>query len=281
MPSLPTVRIVTALPALLVLAGCATMSGPTQQEVRSRPTRPCGIVLVAEGAGNIGKTTRLLQQVADEEKRPLQVLKIDWSHGTGRVLADQTDFAHARAQGERLAQRIVQHRRAEPACPVSLVAYCAGSAVVLSAADFLPPDSVEEIILLSPSVSKRYDVRPALRASRRGLDVFYSEFDLGFLGLGAVLVGTADRRWDAPAGRVGFAAEPQSEADRRLFQRLRQHGWQPGQWREGYLGGHGGSQNVSFLRRHVFPLLAPPPEGISPEAGKMPGRNRPADRFPG
>src|SRR5205807_1552488 len=88
---------------------------------------------------------------------------------------------------------------------VIFAVHSAGSAVCLAAAEALPPDSIERIILLSPSIASDYDLRPSLRSAREGIDVFCSRLDIWQLGLGVALVGTADgcRGCDA-AGRVGF-----------------------------------------------------------------------------
>jgi pimeloyl-ACP methyl ester carboxylesterase len=92
---------------------------------------------------------------------------------------------------------------------VYLVGHSAGCAVALAAGDVLPPDSLRRIVLLAPSISADYDVRPALRSARDGIDVFFSSRDVFYLGFGAAITGTADRRWSSPAaGRTG--------SDRRL-----------------------------------------------------------------
>ena len=69
----------------------------------------------------------------------------------------------------------------------------------------LPPDSVDRIILLAPSVCTSYDLRPALRTARHGIDVFYSTEDRVILGLGMRIVGTAEHDCDIAAGQVGFS----------------------------------------------------------------------------
>jgi hypothetical protein len=57
------------------------------------------------------------------------------------------------------------------------------------------PQTVDDIILLAPAVSANHGLRPAPRASRRGLDVLYSQRDSFCLGVLTRLVGTCDRRW--------------------------------------------------------------------------------------
>ena len=87
-------------------------------------------------------------------------------------------------EGQRLACRVTALRQASPAAEVYLVGHSAGCAVVLAAAESLPPGGVNRIILLAPSASLDYDLRPALRCARGGIDVFYSDRDVAYLGLG-------------------------------------------------------------------------------------------------
>src|SRR5262249_55756806 len=120
------------------------------------------VVLIADGAGDYrGLSTAVTKAVAEAEL-PFAIQPACWSHGYRRSLADQLDRAHARAEGRRLAGRVLALRTACPERPVYLMAHSAGAAVVLAAADWLPPDSVERIILLEPTVSAFADVRPAL-----------------------------------------------------------------------------------------------------------------------
>jgi pimeloyl-ACP methyl ester carboxylesterase len=89
---------------------------------------------------------------------------------------------------------------------ISLLGHSAGCAVVLAAAEILPPDSVDRIILLAPSVCDAYDVRPTLRAARDGMDVFYSSRDCLILGVGMRIFGTAERQCRTAAGAVRLHA---------------------------------------------------------------------------
>lgn len=241
-------------PALL--AGCGTMR-PAVCSTSACPT--CAgadrVVLVADGAGDYGVTSANVRRVVAEQQLPWCVEKVQWSHGKLRVYADQTDFEHARAAGHCLAQRILAHRQAQPDAKLSMIAHSAGSAVVLSAARELPPGSVEHIIVLLPSVSAEYDLRPVLRSACRGVDVFYSERDWAVLGLGTRVFGTADRRWTDAAGRVGFRPIVCSEEDARLYEKLRQHPWDRSVTWTGNHGGHYEPHVPNFLRYYVLPIL--------------------------
>jgi hypothetical protein len=114
---------------------------------------------------------------------------------------------------------------------------------------------VDRIVLLAPSVCASYDLRPALRGARCGIDVFHSGRDRLILGLGMRVVGTADRGCRTAAGQYGFTPVVASPADAALYARLHQHPWDPVvQW-SGNDGGHYGSNQAGFLRAYVLPLL--------------------------
>jgi pimeloyl-ACP methyl ester carboxylesterase len=246
---------VVVVAAVCGSSGCATVRHETFTPVSC----PCGqaIVFVADGAGGFESTSSALRKAIAAEGAPLGVDALDWSHGPGRFIADQTDFDHARVEGQRLAAMVLARRQACPSSPIYLMGHSAGSAVVLTAADYLPPGCVDEIVLLSSSISADYDLRPALRCSRRGIDAFYSQRDLAYLGLGVALVGTADRQWNAPAGRVGFQPLGSSPEDVALYKKLRQHCWDPAVSWTGNEGGHRGSYQPRFLQAYVLPLLVP------------------------
>jgi pimeloyl-ACP methyl ester carboxylesterase len=237
------------------VCGCATV----RHEAFAPPPCPCnqGFVVVADGAGGWENTSASLGEAVAAEGLPLRVETLNWSHGCGRFLADQMDFDHARAEGNRLAGWIQTRRQACPSGRLYLVAHSAGSAVVLAAAECLPPDSVDRMVLLAPSVSANYDLRPALRCCRHGIEVFYSGRDVGYLGAGVALVGTADREWSAAAGRVGFRPVGTAPEDTALYvAKLRQHAWNSTVSWTGNWGGHHGCTRLCFLRAYVLPLIA-------------------------
>jgi pimeloyl-ACP methyl ester carboxylesterase len=246
---------------LLVLlgaaAGCAT--APTHQALQ--PLTPCNcaqaVVFCADGAGNSAGLTEALRQGAAEAGLPLDVEMVDWSYGHWRFLADQMDYGHAQAAGVALAARVAAYRQTCPTSRLYLIGHSAGSAVVLTAAEQLPPNSVDRIVLLAPAVSSRYDLRPALRCAHEGIDVFSSERDLAILGLGVAIVGTTDRRWTAAAGRVGFRPVVETPEDACLYGKLRQHPWNLCVAWTGNEGGHFGTYlEPLYLSSYVLPLFA-------------------------
>jgi pimeloyl-ACP methyl ester carboxylesterase len=247
-----------SLALLVVASGC----GVVHHEVRAPGFVPgqCGVVFTADGAGGFHNASSNLRRALDDAGLPLGVETVSWSHGYGRIAADLFDRCHQRAAGRELAEQVAAFRAAHPGVPVYLLGHSAGCQVVLSAAEALPPDSVRHIILLAPAVSPDYDLRPALRAARGGLDAFHSERDVFFLGAAVAVAGTTDGHFgQSAAGRVGFRVAPESPEDAALYTRLRQHPWDVAVAWTGNHGGHYSIYRPEYLRAYVLPLLTPAP----------------------
>jgi len=242
------------------LSGCAAL--PVPVESRAPPCAAKGIVIVVDGAGGYQNAPRAIAAAVDEQRLPVHVRSFDWSHGQGRGLADVTDVAYARCQGQLLAEQVCRYRGAYPNVPIYLVGFSAGSTVVLTAAERLPADTLERIVLLAPSVSADYDLRGALASSRQGLDAFTSERDQFYLGLGTAVVGTSDGKMEPAAGRIGFRAPALAPNEQWLAGRLRQHAWDPRVAWTGNNGGHSDSLRPAYLKAYVLPLLTPAGKGV-------------------
>lgn len=241
------------LGVLLVAAGC----------LRSRqPIPPCGcttpnadVVFVADGSGDYRTTSRVLCETVNACGAPLRVETFVWSHGYGRMLIDQVDHCNHLEQGRRLASLIVANQQSCPERGVYLVGHSSGAAVVLAAAEASPPNSIERVVLLAPAVSHDYDLRPALRAVRQSIDVFISRRDVGALLIGTGVVGTADNRYSAAAGRIGFTPIQTCPGDELLYAKLRIHPWDRCVVWSGNRGSHYGALEPGFVRAYVLPLL--------------------------
>jgi pimeloyl-ACP methyl ester carboxylesterase len=241
-----------------LLAGCCT-AGPRPETYRTAfPPAPnaTGVAFVANGSGDSRTVSTYLSRLAAAAGTPLQVEAVAWSLGYNRVVADHVNHANHLAQGRLLASQVAAYRQAYPGRKVYLVGYSAGCAVVLAAAEALPPGYVDRVILLSPSVCAAYDLRPALRAARGGIDSFHSEQDRVVLGLGVWVLGTAEHGCRTAAGRSGFTPVITCPADAALYGGLRQHAWGPAVAWSGHDGSHYGSNQAGFLRAYVLPLLA-------------------------
>jgi pimeloyl-ACP methyl ester carboxylesterase len=213
------------------------------------------VVYVANGSGDYRTTSAALCQAVRDEGAPLRIETFVWSHGSGRLIIDHLDHGKHMEEGRRLAGLVAASRQTCPERAVYLVGHSAGCAVLLAAAEAAPPGSVERIVLLSPSVSKDYDLRPALRCACQGIDVFISRRDIGALGIGTGLIGTSDRRWSAASGRVGFRTIVTCPEDEALYAKLRIHAWDPVVEWTGNHGGHFGATQQAFARAYLLPLL--------------------------
>jgi pimeloyl-ACP methyl ester carboxylesterase len=244
---------------ILLCTGCL--------ELQARPDSPvtCAhpgpglqdVVLVADGAGGFKVASATLRSTAASDHLPLSVETFDWTHGHWRILADQLDREHALEEGAKLASHVIELEHRYPGIRVSLMGHSAGSAVVLAAAESLPPGSLERIVLLAPAVATDHDLRPALTCTRQGVDVFYSTSDVFYLGVGVAILGNADRERTAAAGRVGFRPTLAGPEDAALYTKLRQYPWDPCLDWTGNHGGHYGAYQPGFLRAAVLPLLLP------------------------
>jgi pimeloyl-ACP methyl ester carboxylesterase len=244
--------------AVLLCTGCIGLPARTNTSVTAaRVAPPQAVVFVADGAGGFKAASTSMRCTVEADNVPLRVETFDWTHGHFRVIADQVDRDHARREGLELAAKVCALEQSCPGVPVFLVGHSAGSAVVLAAAEALPPGSVDRIVLLAPAVSTDHDLRPALACARRGVDVFYSKNDVFYLGVFVTLLGNADRERDAAAGRVGFRPTIACPQDAALYAKLRQYPWEPGLNSVGNYGGHYGAYQPDFLRAVVFPLLLP------------------------
>jgi pimeloyl-ACP methyl ester carboxylesterase len=219
------------------------------------PERAQDVVFVADGAGDYQIASKMLRSVVFETAAPLEVETYVWSHGYKRVILDQMDLPHARHQGQLLAQVVLAYRKIHPKARIHLVGHSAGSMVVLSACEHLPAGALDRVVLLAPSVSSDYDIRPVLRSVRGSLEVHYSSRDWVYLGLCTKIVGCADRVFCGASGRCGFNLLIESPEDAALLDRLEQHPWQPSDRNLGHDGGHYGAYQPEYLKARVLPVL--------------------------
>ncbi|HTH48441.1 MAG TPA: hypothetical protein VMB21_13090 [Candidatus Limnocylindria bacterium] len=234
------------------------------------------MVFCADGAGGLGETTDTLAQVINQERLPLRVERVEWSHGEGRFLIDHLDQRNLKLKAEALAREARQWQTRSPGSRICFVGQSAGCAVLLQAVAAMPADSVDRVVLLAPSVSSGYDLKPALRATREGIDVFYSERDWFVLGLGMAFSGTTDGQLPPVAGRVGFRHMAENASDETLYARLRQHPWRSEEGQTGRTSGHYGALEDEHVRTRILPMLAP--TSLPPRSNRRPTSSGLKDR---
>lgn len=178
-----------------------------------------------------------------------------WQTGLGVAADHSSPIGYKQQRGRELAQKIVEFRRANPDTPITLIGLSAGNAVLLYALEALPPQPiVEDVVLLSSSVSADYDLSSALKRVREHCYVFTSQRDSVLLLLVPV-GGTADRK----AGNVGTmgieGARPPASAAREQYAKVVQIAWSTEFARLGHAGGHTDSVAPAFVREVVAPLI--------------------------
>ncbi len=160
------------------------------------------VVLVVNGAGDSRALSDHLTELNEDHNLRLVIHAVNWSQHEARV-ADYVDHrAHLNA-ATKLAVIAKQVRRDAHGADIYLVGHDAGARIALVAAEMLPERTVNRIILIAPGVSSNYDLRPAFRASRSGIDSFWSPED-DFLERMSEVRGNADGTKGPAAGRIGF-----------------------------------------------------------------------------
>ncbi len=232
---------------------CAGWASPKSPANADKPP----LVWVLNGAGDLKGLSNALIVANEEAGEPVELMLFSWSHGYRKLLKDQIDTAHARQQGERLARAILDQKALEPGRRVIIVSHSAGCAVALAAGDALPMDAVDRILLLAPSVSTGYDVRPSIWAAREGLDVYCSKKDWVALGFVTRVVGTTDNPSSgAAAGRFGFRPQGTTALTSIEATRFRQHFWSPEVAWTGHTGGHHSMFATGYILNFLMPLMA-------------------------
>ncbi len=217
-----------------------------------------GTVFVVGGVGGLDPLQATAPWAIPIAGVPHRMEVFWWTHGILRPLRDLQDVRHLLKQAYRLAAMVREELAQHPDRPIYLIGHSAGAALILLAAEKLPPASIERMILLAPAVSPSYDLRPALRATRHELVAFTSTYDRLCLDLCTTLFGTTDRVYGPAAGLDGFC-EPEDldEEGRDLYRRLVQVPWHlPMIW-QGTDGWHNGACMPIFLIHRVAPWLLP------------------------
>lgn len=192
-----------------------------------------------------------------------------WQTGLGVAADHASPVAYKRAMARKLADRVAAHREAFPNDPVYLAGLSAGCAVVVYALEELPASvSVDQVFLLSSSVSAEYDLTRALDHVRGRLYATTSPHDAVLKNL-VTMVGTADREaaGTAISGLSGFRLPATArEPTRALYQaKVVNIAWKPEFAQYGHHGGHTDVVAEGFVAKYLGPLVVP--AGVGRAAG--------------
>jgi hypothetical protein len=222
------------------------------------PTASGGVVFVVDGVGGFQLFCASVRWSLPRAGVHHEVREFNWSHGFGQLLKDLQDTRHLLRKAEELAAEIRRVKAERPDDPVFVVAKSGGTGPALAAVEQLPPATLERLVLVSSALSPGYDLRQALRATRREVVSFSSPVDQLVLGLGTRQFGTIDRVYGPSAGLHGFQVPPNLPPEERaLYDRLVQVRWRAGMILQGNHGGHAGTSTPAFVAREIAPWLRP------------------------
>src|SRR5438132_4542635 len=256
-------RIKSCRPILVLLVCFGLQAEPCRAQRRVRGEKPRapvqkGLVILVGGVGGLDFFISAAEWALPHAGVPHEIQEFDWSHGFGKVFKDLQDTEHCLRKAHELADLVMHIRATTPQRPVYLIGKSGGTGLVLAAAEQLPAMTLERIILLSAAVSPNFDLRPALRATKREIVSFNSSNDRVILGWGTSQFGTIDRVYGPSAGLKNFIIPKDLPAkDQLLYERLVQLPWNPRMIWQGHTGGHLGTSMPLFLEKEVAPWLKP------------------------
>jgi hypothetical protein len=249
-------RWTSARSLLLIIASVHSGAGElAAQKPVAAKERP-GVVFVLGGIGGIDPLPLSAQLVLPLAGVPHEIRNHVWTSGFGLLLKDLMDTEHLQRRAKELAEEIARIKMKDQDRPVYLLAKSGGTGLALKTAELLPPETIERIILLNAAVSPGYDLRGALRATKRQILSFYSPYDRIVLDWGTRSFGTIDRVHGPSAGYCGFKRPKDLDAEgESLYGRLVEISWDPSMLLQGYAGGHSGTSLPIFLAVHAAPWL--------------------------
>ncbi len=229
------------LTAIMILAIC--LGGCSQYEPGPR-------AIYLDGAGwytGDGPVRQGLREAGFAGK----IERFGWSSMLG-PLADHVTAGPGHPKAKQLSRYLTKLRQGGPDDKLVLMGLSAGTSIVVSALEKLPPGvSVDHVVLLSPSVSSRRDLTEALRHVKYRLYVTSSPHDV-LLACSA----SAGLESGRPAGQVGF--EPPQDANdetRELYRKVVTLPWRPGYAAYGWDGGHVSATSAEFIRVVIAPRI--------------------------
>jgi pimeloyl-ACP methyl ester carboxylesterase len=214
------------------------------------------LVFVANGVGGSTVVSDNLMELNEAMHLHLRICAVPWTRHNA-LFQDLDDHVAQLGAAQRLAGHVAAIRKDAPNAHIFFVGHSAGTRVVLAAAEMLPEKSVDRIILLASAVSYSYDLTGALKASRYGIDHFYSTED-GILDSAVEHKGTADGLKVQAAGRIGFRPCSTDKKDLEAYRSVRQYRW-TAEWHGN--GGHFTWTLQHNMKKTVVPMFfTPPPE---------------------
>jgi pimeloyl-ACP methyl ester carboxylesterase len=245
--------VAAVVPALMSLAPLAGMVDARSADGASATTEPAMQLLHLPGiGGECAIDHTLLEGLSDGGLRA-NVRIYDWT-GPDRGLLALADVRRHREQAQKVAELLIEMRRAHPNDRIVLTGHSGGAGLAAWALESLPADvRIDEWLMLAPALSPGYDLSKALRHVTGRAFAFCSERDIYVLGTGTRMFGTIDRVNVEAAGKVGFERPP--GADRAMYAKLTNIFYIDDWARLGNDGDHLGALGRSFSRKFLAPTL--------------------------
>lgn len=237
----------------LLGGGCVFGNRPTFVQTGSNTNE---VTFYLDGAGNFGfgkETVPLGLMDGGYEGR---VEHFIWTTYLG-PLTDQIASPVLRMRSQQLANRIREHIDRHSGAKVNIIALSAGTGVAIFALEKLPMKyQVNNVIMLSSSLSATYDLSRALRRVRGGIYFFWSPND-PILGNLVPIVGTVDgERTSQVAGVIGAKLPPAaSREDRAAYAKVHNVRWYTNEIGSPIKLRHAGTTDRAFVREMVAPIL--------------------------
>jgi pimeloyl-ACP methyl ester carboxylesterase len=222
---------------LLLTVGCAGTHVPDGPDV----------VFIVPGVGGPRGYDALIRSL---ERPGRSIQMVPWGAPAAFFFLNFSDKSiHDQAE-KALAERINQWRVDHPDGTIDLIGHSAGAGVVLGALGQLEQTRVRTIILLAPSISPGYDLRPAIARADPPIHVFISDRD-SLLEWRTRTFATYDRIATPAAGVGGFSG---AYTDDEVVHHPFIDSWNA----LGNNGGHWGTLAERFCEEQLAPLLNNP-----------------------
>lgn len=272
---------------MVMTSGCILGNRPTFVPGGADTTE---ITYYLDGAGNYGFGKETVPLGLMDGGYNGQIEHFIWTSYLG-PLTDQIAYPVNRMRAQQLANKIRDHIDRHPRGTVNIIGLSAGSGIATFALERLPTKyRVDNVIMLSSSLSARYDLSRALRRVRGGIYFFWSPND-PILGSLVPIVGTVDGEHTSQvAGVVGARLPPAvSREERELYTKVHNVRWYTNE-----IGGplklqHAGTTDRTFVRDMVAPIIVrkqvrvpatPPPRPSTRPASASHPSTHPAVRAP-
>jgi hypothetical protein len=215
--------------------GCSPSFGPQARN---------GITFFCPGAGNILSGEDSIREGLREAGYAGQVASVMWTFSFNPAI-DQTLRINAHLGASRLSEAIKEYQDQFPGRPVNVIGLSAGTGVAIWAVENLPKGhSVDNVVLLSSSLSHDYDLGEALQHVKGKVYNYYSSEDPILAGPMKVF-GTIDGQFFVDgAGAVGLRSPRGSD-------RIVNIPWRSEFTRLGYYGGHTDVTSHAFVRAQI------------------------------